>query len=216
MIKIFLLMICIGFSASPRGIDERALVPLFYLVDTASRAVNAKALSAKTPGAFRRYKYAAASLNAVSSVLSGLNLYLPTRSGVQSDSVDQMIYLMSIYTALKKMLQYLGHAKNADQLHMVLANPDLRYRLGVKNWRSAANRQALKEIAGGLASFSGGYGAKKLYSHLNDDEKAPLWVSLIGSMLARSAAQGAVNDQFIAAKMDGVFDATLRNNELYD
>jgi len=138
---------------------------------SASKAVAASSLTAKTATGFKKRQLAAARLEAgqllfnlaglVAGGVSAKGLYDKYRDGNLTDddregSVLGAIALLSLLMrsgwSIKSIIQHMKYAKNAEKLHELMQNEEFKKSFGVTDWAKVRNRRYLAEaVSAGVA-----------------------------------------------------------------
>lgn len=218
MIKSILLSMIVVIAsqcgASSEIKKELAIGGAYFALDAAGSALSLKALSAKTPGAFRRYKAAALVLEVVSTVpFFTLDIAQAMRTG-KLNVVHTLFGVLVGYYMLLRVKRLARQAKNADQLHLLLANPTTKGQLGVKNMSAAVRKQLLVDFAVLGAHVAAAYGTHKSQQFTRNGESSLVLNFIVGA-LAAEATSIALKNERLGENTDALFHAALESNEQF-
>jgi len=210
------LLASVATSSVVTAPSQEELLLLMPSLHAVSSALNAKALGAQTPSSFRKYKYAALVATALNAAHSGHLLYRlrQNSAGNEHAGLFTVLGVLDIVTALFSMRKLWRHARNADQLHMLLASRDIKQQAGVKKWSSAANKQALIDLVSAVAGAVSAQGIFKAQRQGSLTHQS-IWIPLFASVAANELTRSLLNDQNVGHRMDSLFDTTLRSNDEY-
>jgi len=146
---------------------------------SASKAIAASSLTAKTAQSFKKRQLAAALTEGVQLLLNliaaapleaSAAYYFNSTDDVEKIAVDSallvaaLLFVLRSRSSIRSIFQHVRYAKNAEQLHGLLQDEDFKNNLGVTDWAKVRNRRQLAEAVstGVAAGFGGGIVANNI------------------------------------------------------
>jgi len=146
---------------------------------SASKAIAASSLTAKTAQSFKKRQLAAALTEGVQLLLNliaaapleaSAAYYFNTTDDVKKIAVYSawlvaaLLFVLRSRSSIRSIFQHVRYAKNAEQLHGLLQDEDFKNNLGVTDWAKVRNRRQLAEAVstGVAAGFGGGIVANNI------------------------------------------------------